>query len=317
MIRMTCSIIIRAFNEEAHLGKLLDGIQRQETTHAVEIILVDSGSTDNTVRIAERRGVRVLHIRPEEFSFGRALNLGCRHATGDVLLFASAHVYPVYTNWIERMLVPFSDPTVALSYGRQIGNERSKFSEQRLFATWFPHQSNPDQRIPFCNNANAAIRRSVWESLPYDETLTGLEDLHWATTALQRGHKLAYEADAVIVHVHDETPRKVFNRYFREAMAFRRIHPHARFSFGDFLYLATTNVLSDWVAARREGVFWQRAAEIAWFRVLQFWGTYRGYRAVGSLDRTLRERFYYPNHFLQRETPPRPAFAPMKQIAYE
>ncbi len=314
---MTCSIIIRAFNEEKHLGKLLDGIARQETPHAVEVILVDSGSTDRTVRIAQDRGVRVVHIRPEEFSFGRALNFGCRYATGNVLLFASAHVYPVYTNWLEAMLDPFADPAVALTYGRQIGNHQSKFSEQQLFAKWFPGQSNYDQRIPFCNNANAAIRRSVWETLPYDETLTGLEDLHWASAVLDRGHRIAYEADAVMVHVHEETPRKVFNRYYREAMAFKRLKPHARFSLLDAAYLTLTNILSDGVAATRDGVFWRHAAEIAWFRTLQFWGTYQGYRSVGTLDRTLRERFYYPNEFLRRSTAERPAFAPMKQIAYE
>lgn len=316
MIRMTCSIIIRAFNEEAHLGKLLDGIQRQETAHAVEVILVDSGSTDRTVRIAESRGVRVVRIRPGEFSFGRALNLGCRHATGDVLLFASAHVYPVYTNWIDRMLAPFADPKVALTYGRQVGNDVSKFSEQQLFAKWFPAGSNPDQRIPFCNNANAAVRRSVWEELPYDETLTGLEDLHWASAALHRGHRIAYEADAIIVHVHEETPRKVFNRYYREAIAFKRIKPHARFGLFDFVWLALTNLLSDYTAAARTGQFWGNAFEITWFRVLQFWGTYQGYRFGGTLDRTLRERFYYPNEFIRREKPEQPS-PTFHQIAYE
>lgn len=316
MIRMKCSIIIRAFNEEKHLGKLLDGIGRQQTAHEVEVILVDSGSTDRTARIAESRGARVVRIQPEAFSFGRALNLGCRHATGDVLLFASAHVYPVYTNWLDQMLAPFADPKVALAYGRQVGNKVSKFSEQQLFAKWFPAESNPDQHIPFCNNANAAVRRSVWENLPYDETLTGLEDLHWAGLALHRGHRIAYQADAVVVHVHEETPRKVFNRYYREAIAFKRINPHARFGVFDFLWLALTNLLSDYAAAIRQGQFWRHVFEITWFRVLQFWGTYQGYRFVGTLDRTLRQRFYYPNELLRREKSERP-LPTFQQIAYE
>ncbi len=314
---MTCSIIIRAFNEEAHLGKLLDGIERQETAHAVEVILVDSGSTDRTVRIAEHRGVRVVRIRPEEFSFGRALNLGCRHATGDVLLFASAHVYPVYTDWLDHLLAPFADPAVALTYGRQIGNEHSKFSEQQLFARWFPGQSNYNQRIPFCNNANAAIRRERWEELPYDETLTGLEDLHWASEMLNRGYRIAYEADAVIVHVHEETPRKVFNRYYREAIAFKRLKPLARFTPWDLLYLTVSNLLSDYAAAGREGALRHHLRDIAQFRLMQFWGTYQGYRFVGTLDRSLRERFYYPNELIRREPPERPSPALVKQIAYE
>ena len=314
---MTCSIIIRAFNEEAHIGKLLNGIKHQETGTDLEVILVDSGSKDNTVRIAESYGAKIVRIRPEEFSFGRALNIGCQHASGDILLFASAHVYPVYTNWIDQMLKPFEDQKVALTYGRQIGNQQSKYSEQQLFAKWFPAVSNYNQQIPFCNNANTAIRRFLWQELPYDETLTGLEDLHWASEILQRGYRIAYDADATIVHVHEETPRKIFNRYYREAIAFKRLKPMAQFGLWDFTYLSVSNLISDYVTAAQERVLWQHIAEIPVFRVLQFWGTYQGYRFVGTLDRTLRERFYYPNEVFRREKPVSPEPVVMKQIAYE
>ncbi|MCK8492782.1 glycosyltransferase [Spirosoma sp. RP8] len=314
---MKCSIIIRAFNEEKHIGKLLDGIARQESQHTIEIILVDSGSTDNTVQIAESRGAQVIKIRPEEFSFGRALNLGCQYASGDILLFASAHVYPVYTNWIDRMLAPFEDSKVALTYGRQIGNHLSKFSEQQLFAKWFPDVSNSNQSIPFCNNANTAIRRSLWEQMTYDESLTGLEDLHWAGAIQQQGYKIAYQADAVIVHVHEETPRKIYNRYYREAIAFKRLKPHATFNSWHFVYLAITNILSDYSAAMQTGAFLANVFDIPMFRVLQFWGTYQGYRFVGTLDRTLRQRFYYPNEFFRREKVEHAVQPLMKQIAYE
>jgi len=314
---MKCSVIIRAFNEEKHIGKLLDGIACRESQHTVEIILVDSGSTDNTVQIAEQKGALVVRIRPEEFSFGRALNLGCQQATGDILLFASAHVYPVYTNWIDRMLAPFDDAKVGLTYGRQIGNHLSKFSEQQLFAKWFPPVSNYNQLIPFCNNANTAIRRSLWEQLAYDESLTGLEDLHWAGVIQQQGYKIAYEADAVIVHVHEETPRKIFNRYYREAIAFKRLKPHAQFNAWNFIYLSITNILSDYITAIQEGAFLANILDIPMFRVLQFWGTYQGYRFIGTLDRTLRQRFYYPNEFFRREKAEHTVRPLMKQIAYD
>ncbi|WP_138995131.1 glycosyltransferase [Larkinella sp. C7] len=314
---MTCSIIIRAFNEEAHIGKLLNGIKQQETSTDLEVILVDSGSKDNTVRIAESYGAKIVRIRPEEFSFGRALNIGCQQASGDILLFASAHVYPVYTNWIDQMLKPFEDQKVALTYGRQIGNQLSKYSEQQLFAKWFPAVSNYNQQIPFCNNANTAIRRSLWKELPYDETLTGLEDLHWASEILQRGYRIAYDADATIVHVHEETPRKIFNRYYREAIAFKRLKPMAQFGLWDFAYLSVSNLISDYVTAAQERVLWQHIAEIPVFRILQFWGTYQGYRFVGTLDRTLRERFYYPNEVFRREKLVSQEPVVMKQIAYE
>src|SRR5690348_16017950 len=93
--RPTISVVIRALNEERHIGRLLTGLGHQ-SVQPDQIVLVVSGSTDATVEIARRFGVEIVHIKKEEFSFGRALNIGCEAATGDVLVFVSAHVYPVY-----------------------------------------------------------------------------------------------------------------------------------------------------------------------------------------------------------------------------
>jgi len=103
------SIVIRAFNEAAHIGRLFDGINNQICDHDIETILVDSGSTDETAKIAKRHKARIVKIRPEEFSFGRALNIGCAAASGEILIFASAHVYPVYHDWIQTLVAPFID----------------------------------------------------------------------------------------------------------------------------------------------------------------------------------------------------------------
>lgn len=298
---MKCSIIIRAFNEDKHIGKLIQGIKNQQTDAEIEIILVDSGSTDKTVEIAKGEGAVIVSIKPEEFSFGYALNIGCERATGDILFFASAHVYPIYTNWIQKMLKPFDKQNVALVYGRQVGDENSKYSEKRLLAKWFPPTSNYNQLYPFCNNANTAIRRSIWSEQHYDETLTGLEDLAWAEKILDKGFNLVYEAEAVIVHVHEETPKKIFNRYFREAIAFKRIRPYARFSFFDFLYLSFTNILSDYYYSIKDMVFFKNLIDIPVFRILQFYGTWKGYHHSGNMDNSLRTRFYYPNKFLRKQ----------------
>ena len=183
---MKCSIIIRSFNEEKHIGKLIHGIKSQELLNDVEleIILVDSGSTDKTVTLAKNLGARIIPILKEDFSFGRALNLGCREAHGEILIFASAHVYPIYSDWIKKIIDPFQNRNIALVYGRQVGNDITKFSESQIFNKWFPSQSNYIQSNPFCNNANCAIRKDCWEKIPYDEALTGLEDLAWANLIL-------------------------------------------------------------------------------------------------------------------------------------
>lgn len=297
---MNCSIVIRAYNEEKHIGRLLEGIARQ-TVRDVEIILVDSGSTDKTVSIAESFGARVVRIRPEDFTFGRSLNCGVRDATRELVVIASAHVYPVYPDWLESLLRPFDDDKVALTYGKQRGPGTAKFSEQQIYHQWYLDHSMPRQPTAFCNNANAAIRKSLWEKNFYDEALTGLEDLAWAKWAKEQGYEIAYAAEAEIIHVHNETPRGVFNRYRREAMAFKRIHPESNFNLYDFIRLASMNILSDIYHAARERVLMKNLVSIFWFRFMQFHGTRMGYRESGLVTPQLRETFYYARERKMKE----------------
>jgi len=289
---MNCSIVIRAYNEEKYIGHLLEGL-RQQTLKDVEIILVDSGSTDRTVSVAEAFGARIVHIPSAEFTFGRSLNFGLRAATRELVVIASAHVYPVYPDWLETLLRPFEDDKVALTYGKQRGPVTAKYSEQQIYHQWYPDAGNPDQTTAFCNNANAAVRKSLWEQNQYDETLTGLEDLAWAKWAQEHGCKITYVAEAEIIHVHNETPRGVFNRYRREAMALRRIYPEAHFNFYDFVRLTITNIFSDLWHAARERMLWKNISSMFWFRFMQFHGTRLGHRETSLITPQLRETFYY------------------------
>jgi glycosyltransferase involved in cell wall biosynthesis len=301
---MNCSIVIRAFNEEKHIGRLLEGL-RQQTLKDVEIILVDSGSTDQTVSVAESFGARIVRIPSAEFTFGRSLNFGLRAATRELVVIASAHVYPVYPDWLETLLHPFENEKVALTYGKQRGPDFAKFSEQQIFHQWYPDVSKPRQETAFCNNANAAIRKSLWGKNPYDETLTGLEDLAWAKWAKDQGFAIAYAAEAEIIHVHNETPHGVFNRYRREAMAYKRIFPESHFSVYDFLRLTTTNIVSDLWHAVRERVLWKNFTSIFWFRLMQFHGTRLGHRETSLITPQLRETFYYARERKPKYNPKR------------
>jgi glycosyltransferase involved in cell wall biosynthesis len=294
------SIVIRAYNEERYLKRLLEGIN-QQTVKDVEIILVDSGSTDGTIAIAESFGAKIVHIPSVEFTFGRSLNFGVREATREFIVIASAHVYPVYPDWLETMLRPFQDESVALAYGKQCGYEGSKYSEHQIFQQWYPDASSMDQATAFCNNANAAIRKSLWEQHPYDETLTGLEDLEWGKWAKGQGYKIAYVAEAEIVHIHNETPRGVYNRYRREAMALRRIYPETNFNLYDFVRLTITNIFSDLWHAARDGVLLKSFSSIFWFRFAQFHGTRMGHRETSLVTPQLRETFYYARERKKKE----------------
>jgi rhamnosyltransferase len=288
-----CSVVIRCCNEEKHIGRLLTGIMEQ-TIQKVQMIIVDSGSTDHTLEIASRHPTEILRIPPKEFSFGRSLNLGCRKARSPFIVMASAHVYPVYNTWLEMLLSPLSQKEIALAYGKQRGDKATQYSERQVFAKWFPDQSNLSQDHPFCNNANAVIRRELWEKIPYDEALTGLEDLDWAQRAIRSGYRLAYRAEAEVIHMHNETPSRIYNRYRREAIAFKRIFPDERFRFGTFLNLLSRNILSDYYHAHHDHSLRKNLLLIPLFRLMQFWGTYRGSVRTQPVDNKLRQTFYYP-----------------------
>lgn len=292
------SIVIRAHNEEKHIGRLMAGLS-QQTIKSLEIILVDSGSTDTTIQtaaeISNEYAFKIVHVLPKDFTFGYSLNRGIEQADGEFVIIASAHVFPTYPDWIERLLEPFSDPKVALTYGKQRGNEISNFSESQIFEHWYPDNSQPHQDHPFCNNANAAIRRELWYVHPYDETLSGLEDLEWGRWAIEAGYQILYIPEAEVIHVHNEVPRAVYNRYKREAMSFKRIFPQERFLLWDFLRLLITNYINDLRRAANQRLLLNNLWDILWFRLMQFWGTYQGFRHSGPLNWDLRQTFYYPN----------------------
>lgn len=296
------SIVIRAFNEEKHLGNLLDAIARQ-TLRDHEIILVDSGSTDSTLAIAARYPVRVVNIKPGEFTFGRSLNMGLRAGRGAVSVLASAHVLPMDEDWLANLVAPFADRKMALAYGMQRGGEGSKFSEDQHFRRWYPERSDPDQEQPFANNANLALSTALWRKHPFDETLTGLEDLAWASHMRELGYKIAYVAEAGVLHLHDESAAQIVNRHRREAIALKRILPASKFSLRDFASQYVRSVASDLRAARRQRVLLRELFGILSFRFLQYYGTYRGYRDPQKPGSELTKVFYYPPGSLEEREP--------------
>jgi len=297
-----CSIIIRAFNEEKALGQLLEGIRRQ-TNIDYEIVLVDSGSTDSTLDIAAQYPVRVVHIDSSEFTFGRSLNRGIAAARGEFIIIISAHCYPVYPDWLQQLVKPFQDDRVAVTYGRQVGADSNHFSELQFFRTYFPADSQPDQGQPYTHNANAAVRRSLWEQHPYNEELTGLEDLAWSSWAREQGYRIAYVAEAEIVHIHQETIRQVNNRYRREAIAMKQILPDSRFTIKDLVSMFFYKVSSDLRQAARENILDREIMDILRFRFAQYLGTWQGYRYSGKIDQNLHQRFYYPPGSLTEKIP--------------
>ncbi len=217
------SIIVRTFNEAENLPILLQCLVNQRYRN-FEIIVVDSGSVDNTRDIARAAGVQVECIDRNQFTFGYSLNAGIRASRGSLLAIVSAHAFPVDGDWLETLVAPLRDKSVAMVYGRQMGGPQSKYAEARDFDRIFGAR-RIELKPPhiLANNANAAIRRDLWTEYPFHEGLPGLEDADWAKFWLLRDHRVVYEPGAAVYHVHRETWDQIRHRHYREAIAARQI----------------------------------------------------------------------------------------------
>lgn len=292
---MKVSVVIRTYNEQQHLGDLLRGIQGQQGPHEIETVLVDSGSTDRTLEIAAQFPVRVVPIRKEDFSFGRSLNLGCAAAEGDALVFVSGHCIPEGPHWIEQLVAPLGTQGIVYTYGGQLGNEASHFSEKQIFQKYFPPKTDKlPQEGFYCNNANAALLRSVWQEHRFDEELTGLEDMHLAKRLVLLGHKVGYVAAAAVYHLHSESWAQVRRRFEREAIALQHIMPEVHLQRRDVLRYFTSAVMLDFGAAVQQHSWRRNVLAILAYRFQQFTGAYRGNHFHRRLSRSIKEAYFYP-----------------------
>ncbi|HTM32722.1 MAG TPA: alcohol dehydrogenase catalytic domain-containing protein [Vicinamibacterales bacterium] len=270
------SIIIRAFNEERWLPDVF-ALLDQQRYRDFEVILVDSGSVDRTRDIAAAHGARIVRLRSEDFTFGHSLNVGIREARGSLIAILSAHAIPFDAFWIERLVAPLREDDIAMVYGGQRGHAISKFSEARDFERIFPtHRHDVDPDDPFANNANSGIKRSLWESHPFDEGLPGLEDIEWAKHWMKNGQKVVYEPGACIVHVHTESWAQVRRRYHREGMAARWVGLKILRSIPREILREVSWLGRDLLIAAEQGRFRELASGIARFRYEKTIGTVGG-----------------------------------------
>ena len=293
---MLTSIVIRTLDEARYLGDLLDAVEAQDTgPFGVEVVVIDSGSTDGTLEIAARHGCVVTHITREQFSFGRSLNMGCEVAKGEILVLVSGHCVPTDRHWLRNLCQPIADGLVDYSYGRQIGGPHSHFSECRIFGKYFPDQSRIPQEGYFCNNANSAISRRAWRRHRFDEAVTGLEDMELAQRLQRDGGRVGYVAEACVYHHHSETWKQVMRRFEREALALQKIMPQVHVRRRDLARYIATSIWLDWRIAWSDGVFLERAWEIVQYRTCQYMGSFKGNRDHRILSHAEKDKYFYPS----------------------
>lgn len=293
---LSCSVIIRTYNEDQYLEELILAIKSQAyLQHLVEIIVVDSGSTDNTINIVKKHNCILKHIPKSEFSFGRSLNIGCLSAIGEILVFISGHCIPYDKNWLKFLLHPFIEDNVGLVYGRQIGGDKTKFSEHQIFKKYFPDYDRECDISFFCNNANSALRKTLWNVYNFNESLSGLEDMDIAKKLFNDSYRVRYACNASVYHYHNETWVALRNRYFRESLALREIMPEIHFRFLDFLFCFTFALFSDTYVSILRHKYPKYFFNIIFFRFNQFYGSYLGSKMHNKSSKRIKSSYYYPS----------------------
>lgn len=195
----TASIILRTKNEETWISHCLNAIFNQKDV-SFEVILVDNNSTDSTLLQVEKFDVNVLTI--DEFLPGRALNIGIKEARGEFVICLSGHCVPTNEYWLKKLLEDFVNPQVAGIYGRQLPLSYSSDIDKRDLLTTFGLDKKIQSKDPFFHNANSAIRKSIWEKVPFDDEVTNVEDRIWGKKIIDLGMTLIYEPDASVYHWH-------------------------------------------------------------------------------------------------------------------
>ena len=218
--KMDISIVVLTKNAGDGFGTLLQRLFSQKFNGDYEVIVIDSGSTDNTVVVAQGFPVKMTRIRAEEFHFSKTRNLAAELSNGRILVYISQDALPLHDGWLQKLTEDLKDPMIAMVFGRQIAWHDAKPPEKFFYEYYFPEHkievvrnaSDYYRDNMFISNVNAAIRREVWQRFGFSEDIVGGEDKELGKRVLLAGWKIIYRPDAVVYHSHDFSFRLLYRR---------------------------------------------------------------------------------------------------------
>jgi len=235
------SIIIPTKNAGDGFQDTLEAIYAQEYPGEFEAIIVDSGSTDNTLAIAQNYPTKIHQIKPHEFGHGRTRNFAASLGHGDYLVFLTQDAVPATDKWLSALISNFKDNRIAGVYGRQIPRKGTKPMENFFLNIRYPlstmvssaEQGKVDMNTIFFSNANSAIRKEMWEKYPFADNLIMSEDQEWAKKILIANYEIVYDPEAAVYHSHNYNLKTVFQRYFDSGVSLNKF---AGKEYGRFIY---------------------------------------------------------------------------------
>lgn len=230
------SIFIPTKNAGKEFRMVLDQISKQNEKN-FEIIIVDSGSKDHTLKIAENFAkqnenisVQIHNILPKEFGHGKTRNLALKYSKAPYIVFLTQDAIPTNEYWLSHLLSNFKDPKVAGVFSRQIPKKNAREKEKFCYNYYFPDKkiivpSGNDNllKIMFFSNASSCIKKTVLQKYPFNETIIMTEDQEWAKKIIKKGYKKVYEPKSSVIHSHNYSLKQTFQRYFDSAVSINQI----------------------------------------------------------------------------------------------
>jgi rhamnosyltransferase len=219
-------------------------------TIALEIIVVDSSSTDDTVNVAHNYGAKVLTVNKNDFNHGRTRNLGTSVAIGEVVVFITQDGLPNWSHFLEKLLEPLANDEILATYGRQVPQPDASPTEE--FSRLFNYPDKPMVKgindLPklgiktfFLSNVCSAIKVKEFKELGgFPENIIMFEDLIFAAKAILKGYKIAYVPEAKVIHSHNFSLVQQFERYLDAGISLNNnawIFEHARANKEGFTFL--------------------------------------------------------------------------------
>jgi len=227
------SVIIPVKNEALTIGACLERVFDQRNGSELEVVVIDSGSTDGTLEILKKFDIKLTQIPPHEFHHGRTRNLGASLASGHILVLLTADAVPSSSDWLSNLTAPLLTNTgIAASYGRQIPKDDASYTIKASLATIYPDEPMVKRlsdlpttglRTYHFSNVCSAFLKEVWQEVRFPEDLGICEDVGIAKRILEKGYLIAYVPTAVVRHSHNYGVQETLRRYFDIGVAFRRM----------------------------------------------------------------------------------------------
>lgn len=196
---MKVSIVIPVRDEARTIGPLLDSLFRQ-TRPPDEIVIVDGGSSDGTVRIVEAyqaRHDRLKLVRARQAFPGEGRNLGVRAAAHPVIAFTDAGII-LEPRWLEKLCEPMEqDDGTDVVYGHYEPLTPTFFTECAALAYVPPPSLRGARPIRAPSTASCLLRRKVWQSVGGFPPYRAAEDLVFFEAVERAGFRIAYAPEAI------------------------------------------------------------------------------------------------------------------------